>query len=206
LKALGTDEAAKAANQGAETIRRKRAEADAAQAADSRRRLQGVLAGLKTETEKRDYAKALEACARALSDPSLKAMKAVIDREVADLGMAQEALKQTLAALRAGKTDGVKIKGVRYNAMSVTDETIGYAPPGNPKQVRSIPLAELDRKEMARLVEAAQQPLDGAARLRVALFLLYDGSMREAKEMLQEAVKAGQQIPGHLNERWPGLK
>jgi len=206
LKALGTDEAAKAANQGAETIRRKRAEADAAQAADSRRRLQGVLAGLKTETEKRDYAKALEACARALSDPSLKAMKAVIDREVADLGMAQEALKQTLAALRAGKTDGVKIKGVRYNAVSVTDETIGYAPPGNPKQVRSIPLAELDRKEMARLVEAAQQPLDGAARLRVALFLLYDGSMREAKEMLQEAVKAGQQIPGHLNERWPGLK
>jgi len=206
LTALGTADATKAAAEGTAAIRRKRAEADAAQAAESRRRLQEMMAGLKTLTERRDYDKALAECAKALSDSRLKSMASLVEREKKDLEAAQEVLKTTLEAMRAGKTDGVKIKGVRYNCTSVTGDTIGYAPPGNQRQVRTLPLAELERKEMARLVEAAHQPLVGATRLRVILFLLYDGSPREAKEMMGEAAKAGEQMPAYLKERWPALK
>jgi hypothetical protein len=119
--------------------------------------------------------------------------------EIQDLKSARDIQETALKALKEGKVITVRIRGIQYKFKGLRGDEISLEGPGGQEQKAS--LSKLSEKDIAGFAEAALEPLDADKELRIAVFHIYTGGLREARTRLESLERRNVEIPERMKKR-----
>ena len=198
-----------AASAYAEEQKQRMAEAAARRAVLDRRRSLGGLAkhfaAVYEEIKKRDYAKALEVC-QAVPDSFRdgdrgKALAALEGRLALVARLWEAVLKGPPSAIgQAFSLHGTEWVIDGFAGSGLNAQLVLRSSDARDRTLRQL-IWRLPGQQLARLAECAvaREPA-GTGDLKVALLCLFEGEAARARQKLQEAEKAGQDVAAHLDE------
>ena len=200
MRQFGVPAAIELAGQGEAELAKALKEAEARWRIEAVAKHVEVLREVHQATTWRRYEDAAKLVTKALRDPKLKSIRTDLRKDLQDVRTAQQVEQMALKALQEGKATNLRIKGIRYEFKALKGDWVICKGLGD-REVTE-PVAEIKIKELARLAEVGLKPLDESDHLKILVFYMYTGALREARLEIANLERSGVEVPDRLTARF----